>query len=488
VVLAAGCFWLFYVEEDIRGKHEWDAANKNLQSMGDTADFNALIPPEVPEDQNLAASPIFQVPSPAENNNTSLSNPLRTALKDIAPNYDSLPKTGNWLKDESTDWGPLEKYLSDRYNKVFDHPESNLDVVQEIDALCPALIDLRREASVKPRCRFARDYIVTPPYNRQYGSTTDLIKLTKIINLHALAALHTSQPDVALKDVETTLQIDSGVRQEPVLVSGLVAAGLVSIQLGSVWEGLKDHRWTDDQLSRLQEDFQRIDFLADYQLSIRGEATGFFAQTLDYIRDHREAAALVLGMSNTEGSEMTEPFFARVISWTMPNGWFDMTKARGVTLYFRAAREVVDPENKRVYPERSDHLKQVAGESVSLYDVPDLLFGVSSGPVISSAPSFAEVQFRVDAAVIACALERYRLAHGAYPDSLGALRAYSSHDLPNDLMSGEPCHYKLNADGTYLLYSVGWDQVDDGGKVAYKKDDPNALDREHGDWVWQCPN
>jgi len=54
-------------------------------------------------------------------------------------------------------------------------------------------------------------------------------------------------------------------------------------------------------------------------------------------------------------------------------------------------------------------------------------------------------------------------------------------------MNGQAYHYKLQPDGTYLLYSVGWNLVDDGGKVAYKPNDPaHAFNREHGDWVWPC--
>jgi hypothetical protein len=51
-------------------------------------------------------------------------------------------------------------------------------------------------------------------------------------------------------------------------------------------------------------------------------------------------------------------------------------------------------------------------------------------------------------------------------------------------MNGETYHYRLNADGTFLLYSVGWNQADDGGKVVYSQDSPNIIDFDRGDWVW----
>jgi hypothetical protein len=97
------------------------------------------------------------------------------------------------------------------------------------------------------------------------------------------------------------------------------------------------------------------------------------------------------------------------------------------------------------------------------------------------------MQVWVDEARIASALERYRLAHNAYPDSLDALVPACIDEVPHDIMNGQPYHYRLRPDGTYLLYSVGWNQTDDGGKVVYKKDAPAQVDYKEGDWVWPTP-
>jgi hypothetical protein len=175
-----------------------------------------------------------------------------------------------------------------------------------------------------------------------------------------------------------------------------------------------------------------------------------------------------------------------ITAYLLPNGWFDMAKARGVTLYYRAAREVTDPGAHRVYPERANRVKQQV-DSLSRYDFPDLVLRVAAQPVTGSIESFAQVQSRVDAATIASVLERYRLAHGVFPDSLGALAPYAPQGLPIDLMNGESYHYKLLPDGNYLLYSVGWNQSDEGGKVAYQPGDSKIVDREQGDWVWPSP-
>ena len=490
-VLATLAIGLFYEEEDARGAHEWSAAKASLQKAGESIDYNDLIPPEIPSDQNLGAIPLFQVEIDSKTDVGWQASAMKKALANIAPNYDSLPKVGSWLKGEATEMRLIDKYLADRYTAVFSVGNGKLGPMEEFDALCPALTDLRHEAQTKTQCRFLRDYTTEPPYNRPLGPVTQLIKLTKIINLHALVALHESKSDVALDDDLLVLKINTGVRREPLLVSGLVAAGSVSIQLGSIWEALGMHALSDSQLAELQQQLQRIDYLSDYQLCLRGEATGFFVQTNDYMREHRRSASdvifTIISPNNDPFAENNKPTFWGILTgWLLPNGWFDMAKARGVTLYFRAARSVVDTNAHLVYPEMTNGIKQQV-DSLNRFYFPDLMLRIAAPPVIGSIEAFAQVQSRIDAATIACALERYRLAHGSYPESLDKLSPYAPQGLPLDLMNGEPYHYKLLPDGNYLLYSVGWNQIDDGGKVAYQPGDSNVLDREQGDWVWPNP-
>ena len=76
---------------------------------------------------------------------------------------------------------------------------------------------------------------------------------------------------------------------------------------------------------------------------------------------------------------------------------------------------------------------------------------------------FVYNQNLADEAQIACALERYRLAHGEYPETLDALVPQFMETIPHDIIGGQPLHYRRTDDGKFLLYSVGWNETDDGG-------------------------
>jgi hypothetical protein len=89
-------------------------------------------------------------------------------------------------------------------------------------------------------------------------------------------------------------------------------------------------------------------------------------------------------------------------------------------------------------------------------------------------------------ATIACALERYYLTHGSYPDSLVDVKLANGHPLPLDEMSGKPMGYRKTADGKYALWSVGFDGKDDGGKRGPDPTKATKADYK-GDWVWDFP-
>jgi len=54
--------------------------------------------------------------------------------------------------------------------------------------------------------------------------------------------------------------------------------------------------------------------------------------------------------------------------------------------------------------------------------------------------------------------------------------------LPNDVITGQPYKYDRTEDGQFILYSVGWNEKDDGGVPG-----KTLFDQTQGDWVWAYP-
>jgi hypothetical protein len=100
---------------------------------------------------------------------------------------------------------------------------------------------------------------------------------------------------------------------------------------------------------------------------------------------------------------------------------------------------------------------------------------------------------RRDGVMTAIALELYRRHHGGYPSQLNALAPAFMPEIPADRITGDPIKYKL-VNGKPLLYSVGADRIDDGGKPIDPRNklaDPKAAavwrtdpaNAPRGDWI-----
>jgi hypothetical protein len=80
------------------------------------------------------------------------------------------------------------------------------------------------------------------------------------------------------------------------------------------------------------------------------------------------------------------------------------------------------------------------------------------------------------------ALAAYRADHGSYPADLAALVPKYLPAVPEDLFSGGPIRYKREDTG-YIVYSVGINRKDDGGRTFGEGADDEGCD----DWVIRVP-
>lgn len=178
------------------------------------------------------------------------------------------------------------------------------------------------------------------------------------------------------------------------------------------------------------------------------------------------------------------------IGWAIPSGWYDQEKLNYSTLFDAQIDGVVDLAAKRVSPHKAPSngwtLPPISGGPLEsgFKVLMQHRFLSSMLLLYLHNPAFvgAEAQTAANQAALACALERYRLANGQFPETLEALTPRFISRAPNDVITGQPYKYRRADDGRFILYSVGWNEKDDGGVPG------NALfDSTQGDWVWSYP-
>ena len=113
-----------------------------------------------------------------------------------------------------------------------------------------------------------------------------------------------------------------------------------------------------------------------------------------------------------------------------------------------------------------------ANELKASWEKYNFIHAIMSGPVYENAGNRAlEAHAKLRMAGLACALERYSMARGSYPEKLDLLVPDFVATIPHDPCDGQPFRYRLAPDG-YLLYSVATNRKDDDGKLS--TDDPSA--------------
>jgi hypothetical protein len=453
---------LFYAEEDWRGARAWAATKAKWETRGESFDPNTYFPRPVPDDQNLAALPIFKMEPDPKNGGLLAPLKLQHALNENFHGGE-LPPLHRGKPDAPFDLDPIRMGIAKAYARAFPGAKPPADPLAQFDALYPMLSEIRKAAATRPYCRFNQDYTAQPPMYRGFVLLTTQINLSRQFALHAMIALEENKSDVALDDIKVNLRLAGAAARDPTVVGGLIAVGIIAITRGAIDEGIFLHAWNDSALVDLQAKLTRTDLLARYPFALRGEIITETIPELDYLKLQR-------------------PSFFGV--W--PIGLMDVDKSHMVDFFFRESR-VMDSKKSRVYPEITRKLEMEVEKTEALpwrLAPWNIFFATAVGPISNLSFQFAEIQVHVDEDRIACALERYHLVHGAYPDSLDALAPAYSAELPRDVMNGEPYHYRLRPDGTFLLYSVGWNQKDDGGRVTYSTENPERPNFWEGDWPW----
>jgi hypothetical protein len=493
---------LFYAEEDWRGKHDWEKFKRQWEAKGEHFDYASVIPPTVPDDQNFAMAPIWVelIEADGGTNNAvklygkrlveleraGLTNALQMNTYDW-DNSDQGPAIGNWEKGTLTDlkrWQNYYRTLAALTNvfPIPPRPQSPpADVLLALSKYDSAIEELR-QASRLPYSRFPLDYDTEPPAAILLPHLATLKRCSQVLQLRAIAELQNGQSDQALADVKLMLCLANSIRTEPFLISHLVRIAIVNITLQPIYEGLAEHKWSDAQLAELEQELGKLDLLSGYEVGMRGEMVLCQIGNIEYLRRLPEQLPNLVGEGGSETRRMAQ------ICRLIPDGWFYQNELRCARLMLEFYLPTVDPNQGMVSPSgvrKADAAAEADVKHHNPYNVLERLLLPALGP---ASRKFAWDQESVDLARVACALERCRLVHGAFPESLDSLALQFIPNLPHDIINGRPLHYHRTSDGQFVLYSVGWNETDDGGSVVFYKGSSDRVDINKGDWVWRYPS
>jgi hypothetical protein len=470
---------LIITEENLRGKMAWEKLKRDFEAKGERMEMSAFIPPPVPDDQNLAATDFFR-PLESEFKTGKSSENYRDTAEWKLQNFtggnlnaraalDHMPK-GNWQTGNPR--GDLT-YWQEYYRKAF--PQLNLsgspeeDIITATDQLNSIFAELRDAIKTHPYCRFDIQYQMGPEARLPHLS--EIQNLVNLLDLRAIAEVRTNRTGEACDDIVLAFHVINTIRDEPFLITGLVRIGLEMALMEPIWEGIAVHRWSDSQLDAFQDELREFDYLSDYCREMRFERSVEPAM-MDYaIHDPR-----IMGMSLAANEELPTMALASVPAMRALSGAMYQNLIRQAN-WIQDSISTVDTAGQKLDVPRINRLREEVEQMTS---TPYNIFTkLSTEQIAGVVERFAQIQCYTNAAIVACSIEEYYLAHHALPNSLDDLHI---NNLPHDVLTGEPLHYRADGADNYLLYSVGWSLNDDGGKVVLNE--RGLVDRFQGNWTW----
>ncbi len=466
-----------WIEENIRGKHAWLKYKAELEARGEKLDFTDFIPPKVPDDQNFAMTPLLAPllefrKDRKEGESIFADTNAQNRAMIIPASQASTPAGHFWTRSEASD---LNEWATALFGITNPPSTSQAQAATGIlDGFKPyqAQMDEIQAASRRPHSRFNVLYETKNPPNILLPHLAVIKREAILFQVRASAEIKLGQPDAAAADIKTAMYISGAVASEPFVISHLVRIAIAQIALEPLWVGLAEHKWSDAQLADYEQYLAQIDLLTACSSTIRGELAMTIV-TMDSMRNNTLRAGDVLS-SDEVG----------VALGLLPSGWFYQNTVNIARLYEDYALPPLDPGAHRILMDKATLFGQADRELTRGFRpyrmFAMLLFPSMSGFTMKSAVA----QVRLDEAIIACGLERYRLKNGQFPETLEALKPAFLDKLPNDVITGQPLIYRRKDDGGFLLYSIGWNNKDDGGKTVATSKNNVRQDLTAGDWVW----
>lgn len=305
--------------------------------------------------------------------------------------------------------------------------------------------------------------------------------------LAALARCHLllNQPEKALEDLTLMHQLCRLLEARPTgrpitLVAAMINVAVKGLYVETFKEGMRMHVWREPQLVALQEQLKETDLRVQVAGGLSTEQASLIRVV--EITPKSELGILFKLAEVVSSGNRSSPPGLKIVFSLIPQGWVDQNLAVYANME-EIIRESLDPKRQDIEPRKLDAVEPAIEAAVEHPSPFNLLARIAIPNVSKAGHTLAHNQVLVIEGQIACALERYRLARGEYPPTLEALTPQFMTKVPHDLIGGQPFHYRRTNDGRFILYSVGWNEKDDGGIVSLTKS--GTVDWDNGDWVWQ---
>lgn len=423
-----------YAEENWRGKRAWEQYKGRLAARGELWDWSAFIPAPVPDDQN-----IFKA-----------------------------RKMSEWFLDKRAIYeAPLDHPITNDFARRFINTNSTIEITNVSEARSyvawseqfQADFDTIAAALKRPYARIMDDY--SHPFFIQLPNRVTGYQVIVTLEQRAKCHLLLGQTDRAWQELSLMNELRRLIDGQGNFLTtegDWMLRGIMNHSLPVIARGIELHAWRESELLALQDRLRNSDALAQHARALRCARALLFGsvETGELLRAQRLAAGNNFWAGFTKHPDV-------LLLSLAPHGVLEQLFIRKAG-DFQGMINVFSPTNGIVRPGDANQASAWWKRAQE------------------GTPALLRMQTLINEGQLACALERYRLAHGSYPETLQALDPEFIQQVPRDIVNGAPLKYRRTDNQGFLLYSVGWNETDDGGKDLSNPSDPKSL--QNGDWAW----
>lgn len=454
-------FVLIVLSASYEKRRSRDALKKHRQHLADTGESLSVTNhiPEVSDEEEALARALVA---------------LSTNLHGVDQNVPAMaPVKPGVARLVSADARIRSKYLPDWGARLEERLASLPDVRTNFENLIHGK-SFRHRLNYEPA---VRDLEETLAY------LAALRNLSKYFAAATIFDLNRKRTDEAHADLLCAIELVRAYKAEPLLACHLARLGMGTLAMHSTWEFLYNSTPSDEQLASIQKAWQSVDFwpgaARTFQME-RARSAGIYAETRksgQFFEAENSPAQATNGPEDRSDALLGRISHRIWRTWSYDDELFTMKNWEAA---LRSLREMQKQESFGVEGgvEGGRHPLIPAPTQPPVYYVLAWL-SPNLDRLVERLGHFAAMR---NLAITATGLKRFQLRSHDLPQSLQELVPGFLHRVPLDPIDGLPVKYRRLDRENFILYSIGADEIDDGGD-ATKPSDPNRSSMGR-DWVW----
>jgi type II secretory pathway pseudopilin PulG len=320
--------------------------------------------------------------------------------------------------------------------------EQSRELDEELEKAAPALA-LARELAAMPRGRFSVDPGLDA--QRHHLPNEDVRQVAHLLSLDAYAKAQDGASDSAVHSLRGALNAGRSLTDDPHIICALLRIACQYVAINGLERVLAQSEPSEEALAAMQRLLEQEAGEPFVLTSARGERA-FIHRWLQAMESGQldTASALSTTGKPTLAERLGNVGYVRMMRHIHPTFLRRLTELAAIT--------------KLPVEQQAANLAPL--EAKAKNDPVLIALAIPSYVKVAQAGRRAQAVLRT--ATVAVAIERYRRAHGRWPETLQFLTPDLLREIPTDPYDGKALHYR-RLPNEVRVYAVGPDGTDDGG-------------------------